>query len=318
MTLQQFVDKWLGRKADFDGAYGGQCVDLFRFYCKEVLDINQPRSVQGAADFWQNYETDPNLKNNFLKIKNTPDFLPQPGDVMLWTRRAGGGYGHVAIILEATLSEFISLDQNWPTLSKVTKTTHDYVNVYGVLRPLQTTEGNTTPGKYSEEEMTKVRLERDENHNKYVEQKQRADSLQTELDQVKTIADQRKKELSDFIEELAKRLALPATSDKGDIVGGVERLLSVEDQLSKVQKENTQLEKRHELEKSELKEEIKKLRSENESIRLQAEKLTKQNETMEQRINQLEQRLESHKQAEELTTRFALFIQSVKKYFERK
>ena len=39
MTLEEFVNKYIGRKVDFDGAYGAQCVDLFRQYNKfgEIL-----------------------------------------------------------------------------------------------------------------------------------------------------------------------------------------------------------------------------------------------------------------------------------------
>ena len=135
LTLEEFISKWLGKKADYDNAYGGQCVDLFRFYVKEVLGLDQPKSVGGAKEFWSNYETDPILNSNFIKIKNTPEGLPESGDVMLWSARAGDGYGHVAIFLEGDLNKFTSLDQNWPTVSKCTKTEHTYTNVLGWLRP---------------------------------------------------------------------------------------------------------------------------------------------------------------------------------------
>lgn len=138
MTLEGFITKWLGKKADFDSAYGGQCVDLFRFYCKEVLSIPQPKGVVGAADFWGNYDTDPVLHTHFTKISNSPTAVPLPGDVVLWTRRAGGGFGHVAIFLEGDFNSFVSFDQNWPTLSVCTKTRHNYTNVYGWLRPKKT------------------------------------------------------------------------------------------------------------------------------------------------------------------------------------
>lgn len=135
MTFDEFISKYLGKKVDFDGAYGGQCVDLFRQYNKDVLGISQPRGVVGAADFWTNYDSDQNLKNNFEKIPNTPTGVPQKGDVMFWNKNAGGGFGHVAIYIEGNVNSFVSLDQNWPTLDKVTKTTHDYKNVLGWMRP---------------------------------------------------------------------------------------------------------------------------------------------------------------------------------------
>lgn len=137
MTLQEFESKYLGKKVDWDGAFGGQCVDLFRQYLKDVLNFPQPKGVVGAADFWTNYDSDPNLKNNFQKITNSPTGVPAKGDVMVWNKKSGGGFGHISIFLEGNVNLFTSLDQNWPTLSKVTKTVHDYSNVYGWLRPIE-------------------------------------------------------------------------------------------------------------------------------------------------------------------------------------
>ena len=36
MTLTHFVKKYNGKKVYFDGAFGAQCVDLFRQYNKEI------------------------------------------------------------------------------------------------------------------------------------------------------------------------------------------------------------------------------------------------------------------------------------------
>lgn len=135
MTLDQFKTKYLGKKVDFDNYAGGQCVDLARFYWQEVINIPQPKGVVGAADFWTNFPTDPALNLNHEKIPNTPSGVPQKGDIIIWSKATGGGYGHIAIFLEGDGNSFTSLDQNWPTLSKVTKTKHNYTNVLGWLRP---------------------------------------------------------------------------------------------------------------------------------------------------------------------------------------
>lgn len=137
MTFNQFVSKWIGKKADFDGAYGGQCVDLFRFYCKEVLNIPQPKSVVGAKDFWTNYSTDKVLYNNFDKIYNSPKFTPIKGDVMIWNANAGNGFGHIAMCTgENTGTQYFkSFDQNWTRVSYCEIVNHSYKNVFGVLRP---------------------------------------------------------------------------------------------------------------------------------------------------------------------------------------
>lgn len=135
MTFDTFIKTYLGKKVDYDNAYGGQCVDLFRQYLHDVLGLSQPKGVVGAADFWTNYSTDEVLYKNFDKIPNTPTGVPQKGDVMFWNKRAGGGFGHVSIFIEGDVTGFTSLDQNFPTLSLVTKTKHTYTNVLGWLHP---------------------------------------------------------------------------------------------------------------------------------------------------------------------------------------
>jgi len=130
MTINQFIDKWLGKKADYDGYYGGQCVDLYRFYVKEVLGLKQSPGVGGAAEIWDSADPD-----DYDFIDNSPTAVPKNGDIVIWNRRAGGGFGHVDIFLNGDVNSFIGLDQNWPTLDKVTKTTHSYTNIIGWLRP---------------------------------------------------------------------------------------------------------------------------------------------------------------------------------------
>lgn len=141
MTFNEFVNKYLGKKIDWDGYYGGQCVDLFRQYVDDVLDVPQPKGVRGAKDFWYNYEIDQNLKNYYERIPNTTTFVPLNGDVVIWDKWSGNEFGHVAVFIEGDVNSFTSFDQNYPTLSKCTKTKHNYLNpkVLGVLRPKKQT-----------------------------------------------------------------------------------------------------------------------------------------------------------------------------------
>ena len=68
---------------------------------------------EGAADI-------PNV-NNFkgeaTVYQNTVEFKAKAGDVVVFNRNYGGGYGHVAIVLEGnhdgSYNQFLSLDQNW-------------------------------------------------------------------------------------------------------------------------------------------------------------------------------------------------------------
>ena len=133
MTLDQFINKYKGIGVDFDGHYGDQCVDLIRQYIKEVLVQPQPRGVTGAKDFWANYETDPNLNKYFTKIPNTPDGVPQKGDIIIWG--AYGNYGHIAIINWANASQFQALSQNDPIGSKTVLKNYSYKSILGWFHP---------------------------------------------------------------------------------------------------------------------------------------------------------------------------------------
>lgn len=133
--FDNFIKKYNGKYVDYDRHYGAQCVDLFRQYNREVLDLEkQPMGVSGAKDFWTNYEKDPVLQKNFKKIKNTPLFIPNKGDVMIWSGKYGP-YGHIAIVTEAGLMSFKAFSQNDPAGSRSEIRRYSYNNVLGVLRP---------------------------------------------------------------------------------------------------------------------------------------------------------------------------------------
>lgn len=144
MTLEQFLTQYK-EGYDHDGAYGEQCTDWFRGYCKFVLDIDQPSGVDGAYQFWDRRNTDASLKNNFTPIANTPSAIPQYGDVIVWKKTLNGNFGHVAICVDrsANVNKFISSDQNWDGKSNASNKastrpqliTHNYNHVVGFLRP---------------------------------------------------------------------------------------------------------------------------------------------------------------------------------------
>ncbi len=133
MYFIEFINKYNGKKVDFDRAYGAQCVDLFRAFNKEVLDINQPKAVVGAKDFWSRYSYDVNLYSNYEKINNTLSFIPKEGDVAVWNM---GKYGHVAMCTGiGDTKSFEAFGQNYPIGSASKKVTYNYSDFLGVLRP---------------------------------------------------------------------------------------------------------------------------------------------------------------------------------------
>lgn len=110
MTLWEFVQKHVKTKVDFDGAYGAQCVDLFRQYCKDVLGIGHTGAVVGAKDLVERYDALPQEKEHFALVRDSGDVLQ--GDVAVWGAFGGNPYGHVAIVLEASGEKLVVFEQD--------------------------------------------------------------------------------------------------------------------------------------------------------------------------------------------------------------
>lgn len=100
MKLIYFINKYAGNKVDFDGAYGAQCVDLFRLYCLNVLGIDHTGvcSKTGyAQDLWNEYPNMPKEVEHFKRLKARAKI--KFGDVCVW--EYSDGTGHVAIALKS-------------------------------------------------------------------------------------------------------------------------------------------------------------------------------------------------------------------------
>ncbi len=110
MTLTHFVKKYNGKKVDFDGAFGAQCVDLFRQYNKEVWENPHTGAVEGAKDLILNYDNLP-LEQKYLE-KIPRYFFPKAGDVAVWGASSSNKYGHVAIVVYTEDNNLIIFEQD--------------------------------------------------------------------------------------------------------------------------------------------------------------------------------------------------------------
>lgn len=100
-----------GKGWDYDLAFGWQCFDLANKYWHQLFGHGLKGA--GAADI-------PNVndfKGEATVYNNTPSFKAEEGDVVVFNRNYGGGYGHVAIVTKGNYDgkymKFESLDQNW-------------------------------------------------------------------------------------------------------------------------------------------------------------------------------------------------------------
>lgn len=134
MDLDDFVNKYNGKKVDFDGVYGAQCVDLFRQYCKEGLDIPEHTgSVDGAKDLFLNYPKMEKEKKYFYRYSKTSKGIIA-GDVAIWGESKTNKYGHVAIILGKLNNCFIVFEQDGFKQDGAKINLRNKENLLGVLR----------------------------------------------------------------------------------------------------------------------------------------------------------------------------------------
>jgi Skp family chaperone for outer membrane proteins len=324
MTVDQFVEKYLGKKIDFDGAYGGQCVDLFRQYVKEVLELPQPKGVNGAAEFWTGYDNDPNLKNNYEKIANTPTGVPQKGDVMLWNKKAGGGFGHVSVFLSGNVDTFVSFDQNWPTLSVCTKTNHNYTNVYGWLRAKkkEVTPPPQPPPNPADPRDEQIAQLKAEVANLRLTVTEREDALTEVRKQLSDAVATNAKHIKDFVETLASLLGtvIGTSPEQGipDIVAAVKRLLSVEDQLKGTEKKLDEEKGKHAAEVAALHGEVSQLRKEIEQQQAELSKQYQENKNLLARVESLERKGEAIRENTKTLSWIDELMQNLKVIFDKK
>lgn len=111
--LEEFIKKYSGKKIDFDGVYGAQCVDLFRQYVKECLGIPEHTgscsSSGGAKDLFLDYSKMEKEKKYFYRY--TKKGMVQ-GDILIWDSTETNKYGHVAIYLGKLNNSLIVFEQD--------------------------------------------------------------------------------------------------------------------------------------------------------------------------------------------------------------
>lgn len=139
-TASQVAD-WaisqIGKRIDVPGSgYGAQCWDLVNYIFNRFWGFRTPGNARDMA-WYRRYPS------GFKIIKNTPSFVPLPGDMAVWTT---GDYnwntwGHTAIVVgPSTTNYFYSVDQNWYNSnsyngSPAAKVKHSYYGVTHFIRP---------------------------------------------------------------------------------------------------------------------------------------------------------------------------------------
>lgn len=107
----KFLNGTIGKQYDFDGWYGFQCFDYANIGWQQLF--GHGLKGDGAIDIPFNKENKQFFKKEATVYENTPEFLAQPGDMVVFNANYGQGYGHVAWVISATLNTITVLEQNW-------------------------------------------------------------------------------------------------------------------------------------------------------------------------------------------------------------
>jgi hypothetical protein len=98
MNISEWMNSVNGQVVDMDGAYGGQCWDLWSSYARNVYGIpaTDTNTVDGyaASVYTARYDRSRALQDTFSR--EGADHAPVYGDVAFWN---GAGMNHVAIVL---------------------------------------------------------------------------------------------------------------------------------------------------------------------------------------------------------------------------
>ena len=109
MTLTQFIKTNKGKKLDFDGNKSFQCVDLARFYLRDVWNVPQFPALGeegGAKDIIEHPGSLKVTRDSVLADYSR-------GDLLIWGATDKNKYGHVAILVAVYNTKyFIVLEQD--------------------------------------------------------------------------------------------------------------------------------------------------------------------------------------------------------------
>lgn len=143
----EWLKSLIGTQAkDMDGMYGAQCVDFIQHYYSWL-------GVYGGGGNACDYAWN-TLPSGFTRIEDYYGFVPDPGDIAVWTVGSGGvSAGHVGVVISADLSTLTVADVygsvNETPYRKVHQTTYYYngggMTFWGIIRPNFASASSSTP-----------------------------------------------------------------------------------------------------------------------------------------------------------------------------
>lgn len=174
MSLQDFINKYLGVPCGNTKENFGQCVGLISLW---MDNLGIPHEWGNAKDLLSNADT-----TKFDVIRNDPNNtnqFPLPGDIMVWDKSWGGGYGHTGVISSANGTSFDCFEQNNPGAPKI----NHHANYGGVLGWLHPKTSSVPMSKMTQAEEDAMRNRRDELFNENQDLKKTIITLNGKIEQ---------------------------------------------------------------------------------------------------------------------------------------
>nr|DAU89280.1 MAG TPA: SH3 domain protein [Caudoviricetes sp.] len=142
MNIQEWMNNVNGKIIDMDGAYGGQCWDLWSNYARNVYGIPaaDTNTVDGyaASVYTARYDRSRALQDTFSR--EGANYTPVYGDVAFWN---GNGMNHVAIVIRDNGNGTLeTMSQNPNKAGYVTLTKN---GIIGYFHPRSTSTPTPTP-----------------------------------------------------------------------------------------------------------------------------------------------------------------------------
>ena len=146
MNTQEWMNSVNGQVIDMDGAYGGQCWDLWSSYARNVYGIPaaDTNTVDGYAASVYNtrYDRSRALQDTFSR--EGADYTPTYGDVAFWD---GNGMNHVAIVVKDNNNN--TLDTMSQNPNKAGYVTLSKAGIIGYFHPHSTSAPAPAPANNS-------------------------------------------------------------------------------------------------------------------------------------------------------------------------
>jgi hypothetical protein len=132
--MEYWISKAIGRSMRPQGAPTNlECANVPKDYSEHLFKISWIKIINWghAKDLFNN-----SFDEYWNKIIYSPGKIPPRGSVICWNQNMGGGFGHIAVVLEADAYSFTVIEQDgFKNVLAYQKSYQSYANVIGWLLP---------------------------------------------------------------------------------------------------------------------------------------------------------------------------------------